>query len=122
MNPGSGNLDIYRGDTKRWQFKLWTDAKRTLPADLAGALAQATIRDKLLKGDFELAMACQITQPNVIDMELTATQSRTLPGTGVWDLQITYPSGDTYTVLKGNVMVTQDVTRPVVAVALARVR
>jgi hypothetical protein len=122
MNPGSGNLDIYRGDTKRWQFKLWSDLKRTVPADLSGAIATATIRDKAVGGTFQLLLTCTVSS-NIIDMSLTATQSRTLPATGVWDLQLTYPSGDIFTVLRGNVIVTQDVTHSdVVVQPLARVK
>jgi hypothetical protein len=116
MNPGTGNLDIYRGDTKRWQFNLWADAKRTVPADLAGVTAIATIRDKALGGSYETALTCVVTLPNIIDMTLTAAQSRTLPAIGVWDLQLTYPSGDVFTPIRGAVIVTQDVTRPNVAV------
>jgi hypothetical protein len=123
MNPGVGNLDIYRGDTKRWKCNLWADIKRTVPTDLTGVVANASIRDKALGGSYETALTCVITLPNIIDVSLTAEQSRNLPAVGVWDLQLTYPSGDVYTVMKGAVIVTQDVTRPpsvVVQVARAR--
>lgn len=113
MNPGNCNLDIYRGDTKRWQFQLWTDAKRTQPADLTNAEAKATIRDKTLGGSYELELSCSITLPNIVNMLLTPPQSRSLPAVGVWDLQLVYsPLDSVYTVLKGAVVVTQDVTRP----------
>jgi len=115
MNPGSGNLNIYRGDTKRWQFKLWTDAAKTQPSNLTGVAVSATIRDKALGGNFELLLSCVITLPNIIDMVLTAPQSRILPAVGVWDMQLVYPTGDTFTPLRGDVIVTQDVTRPNVA-------
>jgi hypothetical protein len=110
MNPGTNNLDLYRGDTKRWQFKLWIDVARTQPVDLTGVVAKATIRDKAVGGSFELPLTCTVTVPNIIDMVLTANQSNTLPAVGVWDLQLTYPSGDIITPLKGAVTVTQDVT------------
>lgn len=112
MNPGTQNLDIYRGDTTRWQFKLWSDAARTVPADLTGVIPTATIRDKALTGDYELALSCTVTLPNIVNMTLTATQSRGLPAVGVWDLQLLYPSGDIFTILKGVTVVTQDVTYP----------
>jgi hypothetical protein len=123
MNPGVGNLDIYRGDTKRWIINLWTDAKRTVPSDLTGATANATIRDKAIGGSYVLALTCTITLPNIVNMTLIPDQSRSLPAVGVWDLQISYPSGDIYTVLRGNVIVTQDVTYSANApVQLARAR
>ena len=66
MNPGVYNLDIYRGDTKRMQFVLWVRHQaRTIPTDLTGATASATIRDKALSGAYELALGCTITLPNL---------------------------------------------------------
>jgi hypothetical protein len=125
MNPGTYNLNIYRGDTDRRQFKLWTDKARTQPADLTGVTVIATIRDKISGGSYVLLPSCAITLPNIIDMVTTSLQSTGLPITGgVWDLQLTYPSGDVTTVLKGVVLLTQDVTNSTVVVTpqLARVR
>jgi hypothetical protein len=116
MNPGVYNLDIYRGDTFRRQFKLWSDTKRTIATDLTGVTVNASIRDKALGGSFEQPLDCVVTLPNIIDMVLLADLSRSLPAVGVWDLQLTYPSADVYTPLKGAVIVTQDVTRPVIPV------
>ena len=110
MTPATYNLDLYRGDTSRWQFKLWTDAAKTIPSDLTGVTAAAMIRDKAPGGVYSLALGCVVTLPNIIDMELTPGQSRDLPVKGVWDLQLTYASGDIITVLKGSVSVTQDIT------------
>lgn len=112
MLPANFNLSIYRGDTERWQFKLWTDSKRTQPADLTGVTVSAMIRDKASAGTYSLPLTCTATLPNIIDMVLTADQSRGLPVNGVWDLQLIYPSGDIKTVLKGAATLTQDVTRP----------
>jgi hypothetical protein len=110
MTPGTANLDIYRGDTKRWQFKLWKDTAKTQPTDLTGVAVTATIRDEAIGGSFELPLTCTVTLPNIVDMVLTADQSRSLPAVGVWDLQLNYASGDIFTPLKGAVVVTQDVT------------
>jgi hypothetical protein len=110
MMPGSCNLNIYRGDTGRWQFNLWTDTAKTVPADLTGVIVNATIRDKPTGGSYASALTCTVTLPNIINMSITSTQSRVEPAVGVWDLQLTYPSGDIYTVLAGAAIVTQDVT------------
>lgn len=110
MLPATYDLDLYRGDTARWQFKLWTDAAKTAPVDLTGVTAEATIRDKAPGGSISVAMACTVTQPNIIDMLLSSEQGRDLPAAGIWDLQLTYPSSDVVTILKGKVAVTQDVT------------
>jgi hypothetical protein len=122
MLPGSSNLNIYRGDTGRWQFNLWTDVARTQPADLTGVQVNALIRDKALGGNYEQALTCTVALPNTINMVLTSSQSESLPAVGVWDLQLAYPSGDIFTILKGNVIVTQDVTYFKVAPQLARIK
>ena len=102
--------NLYRGDTKRWTFELFADAARTIPADLAGVVAAAQIRDKTDGGSFVADLACTITQPNIVNLTLDPELSRTLPKKGVWDLELTYPSGDIYTVVKGTVAVTPDTT------------
>lgn len=113
MIPGNLPLTLYRGDTGRWQFKLWTDAAKTVPADLTDATAAAQIRDKP-GGENVTELACSVTPPNIIDMTLTAAQSALLPPAGAWDLQLTYTgSGDVATVLAGKVIVTSDVTNAV---------
>jgi hypothetical protein len=123
MLPANFNLSIYRGDTERWQFKLWTDTARTQAADLTGVTVSATIRDKAIGGTYSLALGCTVTLPNIVDMVLTSDQNRSLPITGgVWDLQLIYPSGDIKTVLKGTVVLTQDVTYSSVTPQLARAR
>lgn len=108
--PGNFNLNLYRGDTRRWIFKLWTDGKRTVPADLTGVTVIATIRDKATGGTFQQTLTCTVETPNTVNMAITPDQSRVSPAVGVWDLQLTYPSGDIYTVMRGSVLVTQDVT------------
>jgi hypothetical protein len=114
MIPAVFDLTLYRGDTGRWQFKLWADAAKTIPADLTGVTADAMIRDKLPTGAVAIHMDCTITAPNIIDMVLTSAISQTLPIKGFWDLQLTYPS-DVLTVLKGAVTVIQDVTNEAIA-------
>lgn len=110
MLPGVYNLNLYRGDTGHWQFKLWTDSAKTQPANLTGVTVEAMIRDKAINGNVALSLGCVVTPPNIIDMTLTEVQSRALPSTGVWDLQLNYSGGDIVTPLAGKVAVTQDVT------------
>jgi hypothetical protein len=107
MQPASLPLDIYRGDSKRLQVKLW--APGGAPVDLTDAVAKSQIRDRP-GGKQIIDLLCTITLPNVIDILLTSRDSHKLPAKGVWDLQITYPSGDVSTALAGPVTVTTDVT------------
>jgi hypothetical protein len=108
MTPGKYGLAIYRGDSYRWQFTLWTDTAKTQPLDLTGVVAKAEIRDKA-GGKVLGALTCDVTLPNLIDASLTAADSAGLKS-GVWDLQLTYSSGDVSTVLAGPATVTADVT------------
>jgi hypothetical protein len=109
MIPGTMNLDLYRGDTTRWQFKLWLDAEKTDPLDLSGVVAKAEIRDKP-GGKKITPIQCVITLPNIIDASLLAVNSKLLPLKGSWDLQLTYTGGDVATLLAGKVVVIADVT------------
>ncbi len=106
MIPGVYDLCLYRGDTSKWQFRLWTDEAKTQPADLTGATAAAQIRPG--HSGTATDMVCVITLPNIIDMTLPAGAS--VPQRGLWDLEITYASGDVQTVLQGKVTAQGDVT------------
>jgi hypothetical protein len=114
------DLVLYRGDTYRFQARLWEDTAGGVPTDLTGATAEAEIRDKSA-GAFVVVMECEITPPNLIDVTLTGDMWASCPTKGVWDLQVTMPDGDVRTVLAGKVDVTPDVTDSVVAPALRRV-
>lgn len=110
MIPGTYDLCLYRGDTSRWQFRLWQDEARTMPVDLIGASVLAQIRSGP-GGAVQATPGTTIIPPNLIDMVLDATASAALGGGGVWDLQVTYASGDVATPLRGRVQVQQDITR-----------
>jgi len=110
--PGTYSLALYRGDTDHWQFKLWTNSQKTQPADLTGCTASAEIRDAP-DGTLASTLVCDITAPNIIDVSIDAAEWTNWPPeivNGVWDLQVTYPTGDIKTVIAGRVTVTQDVT------------
>ena len=110
MIPGVYDLCLYRGDTSRWQFRLWQDEAKTMPVDLTGATVLAQIRSGP-GGAIQATPTAVIVPPNLIDMVLSAADSAALGGGGVWDLQVTYASGDVATPLRGRVQVQQDVTR-----------
>ena len=117
MIPGNYQLLIYCGDTSRWQFKLWQDTAKTVPVDLTGVTVKAEIRDKAA-GVVLGQLTCAVTMPNIINASITAAASATLKN-GVWDMQLTYASGDVSTVLAGPVKCTLDVTDSV-ASSMAR--
>jgi hypothetical protein len=119
MMPGPYSLVLYRGDTAHWRFILWLDTAKTQPADLTGATAKAQIRDKPA-GAVIVELVCTVELPNVVVMDLDAAASSTLPPKGVWDLQMTYASGDIVTILAGSVTVTPDVTDSTAAAVAAQ--
>jgi hypothetical protein len=102
-------LLLYRGDTYEWQFTLWTDAGKTQPADLTGVEVKAEVR-VVPGGALLTTLACSVTLPNIITATLAAAACATLPATGAWDMQLTYPDGHVATVLAGAVTVAPDVT------------
>jgi hypothetical protein len=111
MPPGNYTLNLYRGDTYRWQFTLWADEAKTEPADLTDVIPKAEIRDK--PAGAQIAdIECVVELPNIILATLPAATSHALPqgNTTAWDLQLTYASGDVATILGGRVTVTPDVT------------
>lgn len=108
--PGAYNLQLYRGDTYGWTFVLWNDESKTVPLDLTGVIANAHIASSA--GSPAIAtlvctiLANQITVTFPVDLWDQLTVKR-----GVWDLELTYPSGDVFTVVAGSVSVTTDVTK-----------
>jgi len=116
MQPAQLPLDIYRGDSQHMQVKLWTTAPVVgppavpgVPYDLTGATARSEIRERPA-GVMITTLTCTITLPNIVDVYLAAADSHKLPAKGVWDLQLTFLSGDVRTPLAGPVTVTPDVT------------
>ena len=106
--PGTFDLDVYRGDSYRWQFNLWADAGKTQPVDLTDVVVKAEIRDKP-GGSKVTLIDCTIMEPNTVEIYLSAAKSKSLTK-GSWDLQLTYPSEEVATVLVGSVSVTADIT------------
>lgn len=118
MTPGDYDLDLYRGDSYRWQFQLWADAGKTQPVDLTGCTVKAEIRDKP-RGTVSAVITTAVdTTPGVITASLSATTTAGLIPSGAWDLQVTYPDGEVRTVLAGKVTVTDDVTDSTAALLL----
>ena len=120
MKPGVYNLDVYRGDSYAWRLWLWADAARTEPLDLTGCVLKSEVRDKA-GGATVVELDVTVTLPNIVDLALSAADCKLCPSKGVWDLQVTFPSGDVRTVIGGTVSVDPDVTDSV-AVATARLR
>jgi len=113
MPPGRYDLLLYRGDSYLWRYQLWSDCARTEPVDLTGATVAASMGDK--PGGLELvALDCEITLPNIIDVAMHAGAWTGVGALGAWDLEVTYDGGAVRTIVSGRVAVTEDVTNPAV--------
>ena len=103
-------MTLYRGDSYHWQLFVWLDAGKTEPLDLTDIDVAASMKDP--KAGI-VPFDCTKTG-NQIDMVLSsgvcATLTVTSSPTTLWDLQLTYPSGDVKTIIGGKVSVTGDVT------------
>lgn len=107
--PADYPLILYRGDSFRYNIVCWLDSAKTEPLDLTGVVAKSEIRET--EGSVPIAsITCTISLPQTVVCFLPPEVSQTLPLAGVWDLQLTYPSGDVLSIVKGTVNVTPDVT------------
>jgi hypothetical protein len=103
-------LNVYRGDTARWQFLFWIDAEKTEPLDLTGVTVASEIRLQT-DGPVAATLECTVTLPNIVTVVLAAEDSSTLTtAPATWDLQLTYANGDVRTLVGGAVKVTLDAT------------
>lgn len=108
MRPSEYNLELYRGDTYDWVFRVWQDAAHTIPADLTGVVPRAQIRDSL--GTLIMEPSCTLMLPNEVDMGIDDWSGVDVRQFANWDLQFEYPDGRIVTMVRGIVTFTMDVT------------
>jgi hypothetical protein len=110
MTPGNYPLDLYRGDTYTWQFRLWRDPDKLNEVDLTNCASKAEIRPQTAD-TVVIPLLTIITLPNLIHMQLDANLWDDLYFTsGVWDLEIVFPDAYVATFVAGKVTVRSDVT------------
>jgi hypothetical protein len=109
VDPGPYDLNLYRGDTYRWRYKLWEDESKTTPVDLTGAAVAAEFRDKT-GGSKVMVMGVIVTLPNTVDVEITKPMWDGAPNGGLWDLEAEWSPEDVRTFVGGRVSVTGDAT------------
>lgn len=105
--PTNADLVIYKGDFVRFNV--------TLPAGFP-SLTSATVKAQL-KTDYNdrdpKAFTCTITNPTTGVIEVYMPSSITtniLPGSYIWDLQVTFVTTDVRTYFAGDVTVINEVT------------
>ena len=106
----NANLELYQGDDFAAVVTV-TNADNT-PADITGYTALSHIRRAVADADpvIVATLSTTVDSPE-INLSLTADQTEPLQGQYVWDLQLTGPSAEVMTIMRGKVMVTAEVTR-----------
>ena len=107
--PANYDLVIYKGDYVR--LSITVTHSSNAPMDLTGAVPKA-----VLKSDYsdrsQVPFECTVT-PNTGEVEIflsSPASSSLIPGSYIWDFQITFAGGNTRTFLAGDVTVYPEVT------------
>ncbi len=106
--PAKLDLKIVAGDSFSRSILL-TDENGAI--NLTGLTGRAQIRDRAngkLLGTFTVVIAAPLT--GAVVFSLTTTETRALPGKGVWDLELDGGVTNTTTIVAGDVCVIPDVT------------
>ena len=105
-------IEQWRGDTCSVLFRLWRDSGGT-PVDLTGAVVTAQVRETAESADPASAEFDVSVTGNEVTLTLTPEQTRALPASGVYDLQVDWLADGTQiqTVAAGKITTSHDVTR-----------
>lgn len=105
--PSNYDLVIYKGDYV--SLKLTLENEDGSPMDLAGATPKAA-----LKSDYsdhvERLFDCSLNENEIHIFLSSQVCSTLLPGSYIWDFQITFADNQTRTFLAGDVTVYDEVT------------
>ena len=113
MTPFKYAIEQWRGDTLSVLFRLWRDADHSDPVDLTGATVSAEVRETAESADPPAAEFAVSVTGNEVTLSLTPEQTRALPASGVYDLQVDWLADGTQiqTVACGKITTSHDVTR-----------
>ena len=117
MKPSKLDLDIYKGSTYRRGFQ-WLTSDKT-PMDLTSCEIKTQIRAYVDSPDVLYEASTQnskitLTEPleGKFELEISSDDSKNwVFSKAVYDLDITFPSGDVFTVVEGLVNTKGQVTR-----------
>jgi len=108
------NMTIVQGDNYELRIRLRSSDGTYV--DLSGATVHSQIRHRpngVLMAEFTTVLMDQGTTDGLgcVSLQLTAEQTASLRSNGVYDVQISWPSGTIQTCLAGQMLTKQDVTR-----------
>lgn len=115
--PGTYNFGVYQGDTKKFSIVISAGPPPSgpyEPVDLTGCTVAAQIRDTTAAAQPAATITCAITDAEAGEVLLSMAPAVTAAlgsGKKVWDMEVTFPSGDKFTYLSGEVTITAEVTR-----------
>lgn len=112
MIPGKYNPRFVQGDT--WEFSVNVQDANETAFDLTGYTAQSQLREHASSVSAAITLTCEIETPTNGIIKVTGDKDSTsavTAGKYAWDLQITYVSGEIYTILAGTFTVLAEVTR-----------
>ena len=108
--PAQQNLAIYKGDTFVFQFQLLTPESEVV--DLTGVEVKAQIRATEDSGSVVAEFdASHDDDGGTVTLALTPLQTTAIVANGKWDVQLTFPDTTVKTYLRGDVVLTKEVTR-----------
>jgi hypothetical protein len=108
--PEEHPLAAYRGDSRSWRFRFWSDSDKTIPFDLDG-VSDIKMQARRTPGHREaITIPCEVTLPNIVVAHMSPSVSRDVP-TGRYDIRATWSDGRVTTLTRGPVTIEPDVTR-----------
>lgn len=120
MSCVTGRIDlcIPKGTTYDHRFYYWDDEECTIPVNLTGATAEMMIRQDYSSTTAEWSGSTAgggITingGEGYVDVQIDSVTTTAFTfETGVYDLELTMPSGDVIRMVEGTVTITEEVTR-----------
>lgn len=105
------DLTIYRGDSFQKRFQL-RDSEGALQ-NLTGFSIVSHLRSRATaQGFVSLNASIIVAEEGLWSLSLTPSDSSNIPfASGVYDVEVTYPSGAVKTILFGHVLIKPEVTR-----------
>lgn len=115
LRPLTVDLELYSGDDKTFQLRLWTDKEHTTPVNVTGLTFSAQVRrdrkSSDMNGMWPLSVVVTPGTPPYVDILFDKTMTAQAPASCVWDLQCTNQSGERTTLITGTIDILKDVTR-----------
>jgi hypothetical protein len=113
LRPAQYNVKIWRNDTWSQTFAILADVT---PVDLSGSTILIQVRPTPTSASVELTLSTansSISIGGVSRNQITLNKKvEVAAGSYVYDMNVTFPSGEVKTYIWGNFIVQEDITKP----------